>query len=79
MVISWQVELPSGKAVEDFQPRFDVIGMFPGEDGVIVTGAASADSEFDIVSRYFCPKFGIPEVNKFPCTGFVSRYISFAL
>lgn len=55
------VELPSGKDVEDFKPQFDMIEKCPGKAGVIVTGAGSPQSGFDIVSRYFCPRFGIPE------------------
>ncbi|CAM8991362.1 unnamed protein product [Rhodiola kirilowii] len=62
------VELPSGIDVVDFQPHFDVIEKCPGKAGVIVTGAAPPDSGFDIFSRYFCPKFGIPED---PVTGSV--------
>uniref|UniRef100_A0A7N0TW92 Uncharacterized protein n=1 Tax=Kalanchoe fedtschenkoi TaxID=63787 RepID=A0A7N0TW92_KALFE len=62
------VELPSGKAVEDFQPHFDVIEKCPGKAGVIITGPATPESGFDIISRYFCPRFGVPED---PVTGSV--------
>ncbi|GFZ04691.1 phenazine biosynthesis PhzC/PhzF protein [Actinidia rufa] len=39
----------------------------PGR-GLIITGLAPSESEFDFVSRYFCPKFGIKED---PVTGSV--------
>ena len=53
--------LPSGKTVADLQPQFDEIEQCPGS-GLIITGLAPFESEFDFVSRYFCPKFGIKEV-----------------
>ena len=56
-----QVVLPSDKEVVDFQPNYDEIQKFPGT-GLIITGASSAESEFDFYTRYFCPKFGIYEV-----------------
>ena len=57
----WQVVLPSGKTVADLQPQFDEIERCPGL-GIIITGLAPSESEFDFVSRYFCPKIGIKEV-----------------
>ncbi|XP_004148891.2 uncharacterized protein LOC101222982 [Cucumis sativus] len=54
------VVLPSDKEVVDFQPNYDEIQKFPGT-GLIITGASSAESEFDFYTRYFCPKFGIYE------------------
>ncbi|KAJ8900545.1 hypothetical protein K2173_025322 [Erythroxylum novogranatense] len=54
------VVLPSAQAVTELQPQIDEIRKCPG-DGVIVTAAASSDSGFDFISRYFCPKFGIDE------------------
>jgi hypothetical protein len=35
---------------------------FHGHGGVIITALAPEDSEFDFVSRFFCPKGGIFEV-----------------
>ncbi|XP_057461385.1 uncharacterized protein LOC130751746 [Actinidia eriantha] len=61
------VVLPSGKTVADLQPQFDEIEQCPGS-GLIITGLAPSESEFDFVSRYFCPKFGIKED---PVTGSV--------
>ncbi|XVE77760.1 hypothetical protein DITRI_Ditri13aG0088600 [Diplodiscus trichospermus] len=54
------VVLPSGKSVIELEPQFDDILKCPGR-GVIVTGVAPADSEFDFISRFFCPKYGINE------------------
>ncbi|CAM8894464.1 unnamed protein product [Rhodiola kirilowii] len=54
------VVLPTGKDVADLQPNIDEIGNIPGR-GVIVTGAAPVESGYDFISRFFCPRFGIPE------------------
>ncbi|MBA0736445.1 hypothetical protein Gogos_009999 [Gossypium gossypioides] len=54
------VVLPSGKSVIEMEPRFDDILKCPGR-GLIVSGAAPPDSEFDFISRFFCPKYGIKE------------------
>ncbi|XP_016698913.1 uncharacterized isomerase BH0283 isoform X2 [Gossypium hirsutum] len=54
------VVLPSGKSVTEMEPRFDDILKCPGR-GLIVSGAAPPDSEFDFISRFFCPKYGIKE------------------
>ncbi|KAG5514423.1 hypothetical protein RHGRI_035745 [Rhododendron griersonianum] len=62
------VVLPSGKIVADLQPQIDEIRRCPGRGGVIVTGLAPSGSEFDFISRYFCPKGGI---NEDPVTGSV--------
>lgn len=35
---------------------------FPGRGGVIVTALAAANTEYDFISRFFCPKMGINEV-----------------
>lgn len=56
--------LQSGKTVEDIEPKFDVIEKLPGR-GLIVSGLAPPESEFDFFSRYFCPKLGINEVTCF--------------
>ncbi|CAB4322040.1 unnamed protein product [Prunus armeniaca] len=55
------VVLPSAKAVVDLQPKFDAIQKCPGSGGVIVTGIAPPESEYDFYSRYFCPKHGIDD------------------
>ncbi|KAH0978438.1 hypothetical protein GBA52_028157 [Prunus armeniaca] len=55
------VVLPSAKAVVDLQPKFDAIQRCPGSRGVIVTGIAPPESEYDFYSRFFCPKYGIDE------------------
>lgn len=54
------VELSSVKMIADFKPQFDEIQKCPGR-GLIITAAAPEGSEFDFVSRFFCPKFGINE------------------
>ncbi|MBA0762813.1 hypothetical protein Gotri_012379, partial [Gossypium trilobum] len=54
------VVLPSGKSVIEMEPRFDDILKCPGR-GLIVSGAAPPESEFDFISRFFCPKYGIKE------------------
>ncbi|CAL2280897.1 unnamed protein product [Prunus armeniaca] len=55
------VVLPSAKAVVDLQPKFDAIQKCPGSRGVIVTGIAPPESEYDFYSRFFCPRYGIGE------------------
>lgn len=62
---NFQVVLPSAKAVVDLQPKFDAIQKCPGSRGVIVTGIAPPESEYDFYSRFFCPKNGIGEVSSF--------------
>ncbi|WCJ21510.1 Phenazine biosynthesis-like domain-containing protein [Euphorbia peplus] len=54
------VVLPSAKAVTEIQPKFDEIVTCPGR-GIIVSGVAPSESEFDFYSRFFCPKLGINE------------------
>eukprot|EP00268_Persea_americana_P021486 TRINITY_DN2143_c0_g2_i3.p1 TRINITY_DN2143_c0_g2~~TRINITY_DN2143_c0_g2_i3.p1 ORF type:complete len:303 (+),score=64.63 TRINITY_DN2143_c0_g2_i3:206-1114(+) len=54
------MELSSGKAVVDIQPQFDEIQNSSGK-GLIITGHADHDSEFDFITRFFCPKLGINE------------------
>jgi PhzF family phenazine biosynthesis protein len=55
------VLLPSGKCVEELQPKINAILNFPDGNGIIVTGIAPSDSKFDFYSRVFAPKFGINE------------------
>ncbi|XP_034689867.1 uncharacterized isomerase BH0283-like [Vitis riparia] len=54
------VVLPSGKTVVDIEPQFDDIQKLPGR-GLIITGLAPPESEFDFFNRFFCPKLGIKE------------------
>ncbi|XP_022771084.1 uncharacterized protein LOC111314216 isoform X1 [Durio zibethinus] len=54
------VVLPSGKSVIEMEPQFGDILKCPGR-GLIVSGVAPPDSEFDFISRFFCPKYGINE------------------
>ncbi|KAH9568452.1 hypothetical protein CY35_03G077500 [Sphagnum magellanicum] len=55
------VELPSGADVERVKPQFHKMMDFHGRGGVIITTFAPEDSEYDFVSRFFCPKGGIFE------------------
>ena len=57
-----QVELQSSEDVEKLNPKFERMMDFPGRGGVIVTAPAAASSEYDFISRFFCPKMGINEV-----------------
>ncbi|XP_073140128.1 uncharacterized protein [Henckelia pumila] len=54
------VELPSGDAVVEVEPRFDEIQKCTGR-GIIITAPAPPGSRFDFYSRFFCPKLGINE------------------
>ncbi|URE33514.1 Phenazine biosynthesis-like protein [Musa troglodytarum] len=54
------VELSSGKEVVDLHPNFHEIQKCAGR-GLIVTAPAPPGSEYDIFTRFFCPKFGINE------------------
>ncbi|RWW87398.1 hypothetical protein BHE74_00003778 [Ensete ventricosum] len=56
------VELSSGKEVVDLHPNFDEIQKCAG-NGLIVTAPAPPGSEYDIFTRFFCPKFGINEAS----------------
>ncbi|KAG6550608.1 hypothetical protein Mapa_007861 [Marchantia paleacea] len=54
------VELSSSKEVVQLQPNDQKMKELGGR-GFIATARASADSEFDIVSRFFAPSLGITE------------------
>ncbi|KAK9756131.1 hypothetical protein RND81_01G075600 [Saponaria officinalis] len=54
------VVLPSADAVTAYQPKLEEIKQLPGR-GLIISAAAPPGSEFDFISRFFCPKFGINE------------------
>ncbi|KAK8635937.1 hypothetical protein V6N13_004649 [Hibiscus sabdariffa] len=51
---------PSGKSVIEMEPQLDDILKCPGR-GLIVSAVAPPDSEFDFISRFFCPKYGLNE------------------
>jgi PhzF family phenazine biosynthesis protein len=53
------VELENEAAVRAVRPDFRKLGAIPGR-GAVVTSRA-ADPEYDFVSRYFAPGFGIDE------------------
>lgn len=57
-----QVELQSSEDVKKLNPKLERMIDFPGRGGVIVTAPADASSEYDFISRFFCPKMGINEV-----------------
>ncbi|CAH8388346.1 unnamed protein product [Eruca vesicaria subsp. sativa] len=59
------VVLSSWESVTELQPRIDEISKCPCQ-GLMVTAAASAGSQYDFCSRYFAPNFGI---NEDPVTG----------
>ncbi|CAF1923568.1 BnaC05g01790D [Brassica napus] len=59
------VVLSSWESVTELQPRIDEISKCSCE-GLMVSAAASAGSQYDFCSRYFAPKFGI---NEDPVTG----------
>eukprot|EP01018_Ginkgo_biloba_P027089 Gb_13045 [translate_table: standard] len=61
-----EIELASGKLVENLQPQFDELQKCSGR-GIIVTGLAPEQSGFDFFSRFFCPKLGINEISN--CQG----------
>jgi predicted PhzF superfamily epimerase YddE/YHI9 len=52
----------SREDVEKLNPKFASMMDLPGRGGVMVTAPAAASSEYDFVSRFFCPKLGINEV-----------------
>ena len=55
------MELQCSEDVENINPEFERLLDLPGR-GVIVTAPAAAISEYDFISRFFCPKFGVKEV-----------------
>lgn len=58
-IFDYLVELDSEEAVRNLRPDFGVMKKI-GARGVIAT-SHSADADFDFVSRYFAPAFGIDE------------------
>ncbi len=56
----WLVEVGSEEEVRLLRPDMPALRALPGR-GVIVTAAARANSDCDIVSRYFAPWVGVDE------------------
>lgn len=63
--LDYLVEVESEEVVRSIQPDFRQLATLPAR-GVIVTAAANPASEYDFVSRFFCPSVGI---NEDPVTG----------
>jgi predicted PhzF superfamily epimerase YddE/YHI9 len=47
--------------VRAMKPNFMLLNELPDVIGVIVTAQSEAKSDYDCISRYFCPNAGIPE------------------
>lgn len=47
--------------VRSLTPDYTLLNKVPDIIGVITTAQAATDSEYDCISRYFCPNAGIPE------------------
>ncbi len=58
--LDYFVVLPSEEAVCRLQPDMSLLATL-GTRGVIVTAEADSTNDYDFVSRYFAPRFGIPE------------------
>lgn len=54
------VVLESGEAVRGVEAEIDAVRKYPVR-GVIVTGKAPPESEYDIFYRFFCPNLGADE------------------
>ena len=54
------IEVANDLLVKNFIPNLAIINNLPFEEGLIIT-AKSTDAKYDIISRYFAPKIGIPE------------------
>ena len=54
--------LPSGKSVIVLEPKFDAILKYPGK-GMVLSGVAPSGSEYEYITRFFCPQYGVKEVN----------------
>lgn len=63
--LDYLVEVESEEMVRSIQPDFKQLAQIPAR-GIIVTAAANPASEYDFVSRFFCPSVGI---NEDPVTG----------
>ncbi|MBT8400021.1 MAG: PhzF family phenazine biosynthesis protein [Rhodothermia bacterium] len=58
--LDYFVVLPSEEVVRTLRPDMTLLSTL-GSRGVIVTAESDGPSDYDFVSRYFAPKFGIPE------------------
>lgn len=56
----WLLELESAEQLPNLQPDQTAIAQWPCQ-AVVVTAAAPAGDDCDFVSRFFAPRFGIPE------------------
>jgi PhzF family phenazine biosynthesis protein len=63
--LDYLVEVPSEEDLRALRPNFALLATFPTR-GIIVTAATNPASEYDFVSRFFCPAVGI---NEDPVTG----------
>jgi PhzF family phenazine biosynthesis protein len=63
--LDYLVEFESEEVVRTIQPDFGQLATLPAR-GVIVTAATNTATEYDFVSRFFCPSVGI---NEDPVTG----------
>jgi PhzF family phenazine biosynthesis protein len=63
--LDYLVEFESEEVVRSIRPNFAQLATLPAR-GVIITAVANASSEYDFVSRFFCPSVGI---NEDPVTG----------
>ncbi|GCE21771.1 PhzF family phenazine biosynthesis protein [Dictyobacter kobayashii] len=63
--LDYLVELDSEETVRNLRPDFGQMATLPAR-GVIITAAATDSSDYDFVSRFFCPSVGI---NEDPVTG----------
>lgn len=63
--LGYLVEVATPQQVRQLQPNFTLLKQLPIAN-VIVTSKAESDSEYDFISRFFCPGLGI---NEDPVTG----------
>jgi PhzF family phenazine biosynthesis protein len=58
--LDYLVDVGFEETVRTLRPDFARLATLPAR-GVIVTGTARADADYDFVSRFFCPSVGITE------------------
>lgn len=58
--LGYLVEVATAQQVRQLQPNFTLLKQLPISN-VIVTSKAESNSEYDFVSRFFCPGLGIDE------------------
>ncbi|GHO47936.1 PhzF family phenazine biosynthesis protein [Ktedonospora formicarum] len=64
--LDYIVELESEEAVRGIQPDFQRLATVPARGVIVTAPATNSDSEYNFVSRFFCPSVGI---NEDPVTG----------